>query len=40
MGNNTEVVVVHGLDVLNCFKNVPNFIKYVPNFINDVPNCL
>ena len=40
MGNNIEVLVAHGLDVENCFKDVPNFMKYVPNFINDVPNCL
>ena len=40
MGNNIEVLVAHGLDVRNCFKDVPNFMKYVPNFINDAPNCL
>ena len=40
MGNNIEVLVAHGLDIPNCFKDVPNFMKYVPNFINDAPNCL
>ena len=40
MGNNIEVLVAHGLDVQNYFKDVPNFMKYVPNFVNDVPNCL
>ena len=38
-GNNIEVLVAHGLDVQNCFKDVPNFMKYIPNFINDIPNC-
>ena len=38
--NNIEVLVAHGLDVPNCFKNMPNFIKYIPNFVKDIPNCL
>ena len=29
MGNNIEVLVAHGLDVPNCFKDVPNFVKDV-----------
>ena len=40
MGNNIEVLVAHGLDVQNCFKDVPNFMKYVSNFVNDVYNYL
>ena len=40
MGNNIEVLVAHGFDVQNCFKDVSNFVKDVPNFVNDVPNCL
>ena len=31
-------MVAHGLDVQNCFKDMPNFMNYVPNFINDLPN--
>ena len=37
MGNNIEVLVAHGLDVQNCFKDVPNFKKYVPNCLYDIP---
>ena len=40
MGNNIEVMIAHGLNVPNCFKDVPNFVKDEPNFVNDVPNCL
>ena len=40
MGNNLEVSVAHGLDILNGFKDVSNFVKDVLNFVNDVPNCL
>ena len=37
---NIKVLVAHGLDVPNCFKNVSNFVKDVPNFVNNVPNYL
>ena len=37
MGNNIEVLVTHGLDVPNCFKDVPNFVKDVPNCLKDIP---
>ena len=38
MDNKIRVLVAQGLNVLNCFKDVPNFIKDVPNFVNDVPS--
>ena len=40
MVNNIEVLVAHGLNVPNCFKDVSNFVKDIPNFVNDVPNYL
>ena len=40
MGNNIEVLVVHGLDVPNCLKDVLNYVKDVPNFVKYVPNYL
>ena len=40
MGKNLEVQVAHGLNVSNCFKDVPNFVKDVPNFVKIVPNYL